>query len=535
MYISAVLTPGVGAATMKSLLTRYGGIADVWAAADRPDVPGSVRRIIDFWTESGERQAEEIRNRTAAAQATICVWEDEHYPASLRPTSNPPPVLYVRGDIRRLTLRALALVGTTDPDPAFARVAAALARRCAEYGIHVVSGLARGIDATALRAAVEAGVPSFAVVGHGIDFEYPASSAPIYAALATTGAVISQFPTGHAPQRWTFPMRNEVMCTLAYGTVIVQGHSRDGSLIQADFSFKHGRDVLVYAENAGLADNAWVTNLVGRGARLFTSFEQIIEVVSERHEQFRSIGLGQPEARDQLSLFATQDVAENDLTSSRPDKPARCLLVDIDGVVADTQEVTERAALEALSRLTGRDEPADTVRGRTPYQIARQAGLEWRTFRAAYNDLAEEGLAQADVVLSSVIAILREARAAGWKIAAVTSQPRRRTMLTLKDEAAIFDTIITWNDTPRAAKPAPDSLLLALKRVGGAAERSLMIGDSHNDLQAARAAKVLSVAVLWGYESAATLAKYSPDYVAATADELREVINGVGLDGPGRS
>src|SRR5205814_2266826 len=123
----------------------------------------------------GHARAAEVRARTIGVPARIYVWEDPDFPAVLADVSNPPAVLYVRGDLSRLTSRALAIVGTTDPTVDFARRAGQLARSCADYGIHVVSGLARGIDSTALRAAVEMEVPAFAVVGHGVDYEYPRS------------------------------------------------------------------------------------------------------------------------------------------------------------------------------------------------------------------------------------------------------------------------------------------------------------------------------------------------------------------------
>src|SRR5439155_27093379 len=126
------------------------------------------------------KEARTIVERTRAVPATICTWEDAAYPAALRVTSNSPCVLYVRGDIRRLTPRALAIVGTTAPLPEFARVAARMAHSCAEHGLLVISGLAKGVDAAALRAALDYEVPAFAVVGHGIDYEYPTSSRPLY-------------------------------------------------------------------------------------------------------------------------------------------------------------------------------------------------------------------------------------------------------------------------------------------------------------------------------------------------------------------
>jgi DNA protecting protein DprA len=516
-YIAAAMTPKIGGATLKGLLEEHGSIEEVWEAMARPNASLPMRRVSDHWHGGGDQTAAEVRRRTYAVPGRVVVWEDDDYPVALRAVSNPPPVLYVRGDIARLTARALAIVGTTDPLPGFARVAAQIARRCAEYGIHVVSGLARGVDTTALRAAAELEVPCFAVVGHGIDYEYPASSRPVYEVLARTGAVISQFPTGQGPQRWTFPMRNEVMCTLAYGTLIVQAHSRDGSIIQADFSFKHGRDVFVYRDNADLPDNEWFDKLRGRGAHVFSSFEDVLDVVARRHDQFR--GLLPPDEPTGPSIAPG-------LFDGLEIKPAGALLVDIDGVLADTLSTASEAYGLTLRQLgVSIDDGAVSDLGRlTPFQVAKQHGIEWTRFRTAHQAILERLFEQRDLVVPEVREALKAASGLGWKLAAVTSQPRRRAMLTLKQDAQLFEHVITYNDTVGRPKPDPYPLQLALDRLGVSPDRAIAIGDTHVDILAARAARVRSLAVLWGYGSEADLRRYSPDFVASTPAELVELI-----------
>ncbi len=514
-YVAAATTQGVGGATLKKLLERYGGIEQLWERLDDRSDP-VVTRIAEHWAGKGRADAADIQRRTAAARARIYVWEDEDFPAALRDVSNPPCVLYVRGDLRRLTRRALAIVGSTEPLPAFGRAARRIAAACGEYSVQVVSGLAKGIDASALWAAVELGVPAFGVVGHGIDFEFPATSRPLYAELERYGAVISQFPTGFGPQRWTFPMRNELMCTLAYGTLIVQAHNKCGSRIQADFSFRHGRDVLIYAPNAELPDNEWFHELRSRGATIFHTFDEVLDVVALRHEQFRNLV---PQAAEPLqsSLF---DGPQN------PGRRDGALLVDIDGVVTDTLAIGERAMSDAIAAVAPSPAPQIDVRGMTPWKACQELGLEWRRFNTTYDRLLTAALESKDVVRPEMRALLRRARERGWRIAAVTSQPLRRTRSSLKNDSELFEVLVTYNDTPKRAKPDPYPLELAAQRLGVTADRALVVGDSHADLLAARRAKMRSIAVLWGYEDAESLRRYSPDYVAATPDELEAILDG---------
>jgi HAD superfamily hydrolase (TIGR01509 family) len=307
-------------------------------------------------------------------------------------------------------------------------------------------------------------------------------------------------------------MRNEVMCTLAYGTVIIQAHEKDGSLIQADFSFKHGRDVLIYAENKHLPDSDWVSRLEQRGATLFGKFDDVLTAVAVRHDQFRN--LRPPEVESPMTLFG----------SSGTD---RALLVDVDGVLADTEPLAQQAARDALVALgvAVDDRAAQRLGRRRPAQLARDYGLDWKAFRAAYDPVLERGLMATDLIHQDVWRTLVDAKAAGWLLAAVTSQPKRRALATLKEHAAIFDTVVTYTDTPGRAKPDPFPFVLALQRLGVGPETCLAIGDTHTDILAARAAKVRSVAVLWGYEDEADLRRYNPDYIVSNTDELREAID----------
>lgn len=527
-YIAATLTPSIGGATLRALMRRHLTIEGIWDAMGVDDA-APLRKIQTFWETEGRARAKQVREATLKVPGgRVYCWEDEDYPIALRDVSNPPGVLYVRGDLARLTRRALALVGTTDPTAPFARVATSLARTCAVLGIHVVSGLAKGIDAASLRAAAEMEVPAFGVIGHGIDFEYPASSRSLYTALAQRGAVISQFPTGTQAQRWTFPMRNELMCTLAYGTVIVQANSRDGSLIQADFSFKHGRDVIVHSANADEPDHEWFIRLRERGAHTFTTFDEVLEIVRRRHSQFDGGApvAAVPGAAPQQLLFASDGPT---LDGGSP-----VLLLDIDGVVADTQPYEERALAAALETFGVRLSPEQQseLSAKSPAGVAREHGLDWTRFRNEHAKHLEAALSASDIVIPEMRALLHELRERGWRLGAVTSQPKRRALLTLKRDVAFFDVLITYNDTPRRTKPEPDPLLLAATRLGIDPVGVRYVGDTRKDLLAARAARMSSIAVLWGYDSEEQLRRYSPDHLVATVAELAVLLEDVTVGTP---
>src|SRR5919197_1975942 len=224
--------PTIGPRRAMDLLARHGSAEQAIAVLRAsPSTAEPLRRFLGRADLTGYLHQIE---RTLAMGAGYLLWTDADYPANLRDWPGRPPILYAKGNMAGLGPRSLALVGRVDPSDQGRAAAARFAAACVAHDVIVVSGLAKGIDAAAHRGALDAGGWTYAVVGHGLDFAYPPDNADLYARIATRGAVLSQFATGVGPQRWTFPMRNEVMCTLAMGTVIVDATDGCGSLIQAD-------------------------------------------------------------------------------------------------------------------------------------------------------------------------------------------------------------------------------------------------------------------------------------------------------------
>jgi DNA processing protein len=168
-----------------------------------------------------------------------------HYPPLLAAIHDPPRRLYLRGDgsIEMLSRPAAAVVGTRSCSSYGAQVARRLGRELAAAGVTVVSGLARGIDAEAHRGALEAGGPTVAVLGCGIDRDYPRSNASLARRVAEVGLLVSEYEPGVEPAPWRFPARNRIIAGLAAATVIVEARAKSGALITADFALEDGREV----------------------------------------------------------------------------------------------------------------------------------------------------------------------------------------------------------------------------------------------------------------------------------------------------
>jgi len=167
------------------------------------------------------------------------------YPPLLAAIHDPPRRLYLRGEgsVEMLSGPAVAIVGTRSCSPYGAHVARRLGRELAAAGATVISGLARGVDAEAHRGALEAGGPTVAVLGCGIDRDYPRAHAALAHRVSELGLLVSEYEPGVEPAPWRFPARNRIIAGLAGVTVIVEARAKSGALITADFALEDGREV----------------------------------------------------------------------------------------------------------------------------------------------------------------------------------------------------------------------------------------------------------------------------------------------------
>ena len=170
---------------------------------------------------------------------------DPRFPPLLGAIHDPPAGLFVRGggDLEVLRGPTAAVVGARACSPYGSHVARMLGRELAGAGLVVVSGLARGVDGEAHRGALEAGGTTIAVLGCGIDRDYPAAHRELAARIRASGVVVSEYAPGVEPAPWRFPARNRVIAGLSAATVVVEARDRSGALITADLALEEGREV----------------------------------------------------------------------------------------------------------------------------------------------------------------------------------------------------------------------------------------------------------------------------------------------------
>jgi DNA processing protein len=205
---------------------------------------------------------------------------DPAFPPLLAAIHDPPGGLYLRGlaDAGLLARPAVAVVGARACSAYGAQVARSLARELAAAGILVVSGLARGVDGHAHRGALEGGGPTVAVLGCGIDRDYPAAHAQLARQICGEGLVVSEYEPGVEPSPWRFPARNRIIAGLARATVVVEARERSGALITADFALEEGRDVLACPGEITSGLSAGTNALLKFGAAPVTCAADVLEL-----------------------------------------------------------------------------------------------------------------------------------------------------------------------------------------------------------------------------------------------------------------
>ena len=202
---------------------------------------------------------------------------DARYPPLLRAIHDPPPLLYVRGDVDLLSRPQLAIVGSRRASPAGLRAARALAGDAVAAGLDITSGLARGIDGAAHQGALDCGGGSIAVVATGIDRVYPAQHRRLANELVQAGCLVSEFPPGVPPLQSNFPRRNRIISGLSLGVLVVEAALPSGSLITARTALEQGREVFALPWSIYHAGGEGCLQLIRDGAKLVQAIGDVLE------------------------------------------------------------------------------------------------------------------------------------------------------------------------------------------------------------------------------------------------------------------
>ena len=282
-WVGFNLVTGIGPAKTRMLLSAFDGdLATAWNSdAGTLRAAGLDPRALKNLLETrAARDLDVEMERIKARAISVLTWNDEGYPKLLRQIHSSPPVLYVKGQLLPEDEWAVAVVGTRAATTYGKEAATRVTNGLARNGITVVSGLARGIDSAAHRAALEAGGRTIGVLGCGLDIIYPPENRRLAERVIGQGALVSEYPLGTPPEAGNFPPRNRIISGLSLGVVIVEAGRRSGALITADYALDQGRDVFAVPGNIFRRASQGTNVLIRDGATPVLSVEDILEALN---------------------------------------------------------------------------------------------------------------------------------------------------------------------------------------------------------------------------------------------------------------
>ena len=270
-----IRSENVGPVTFRELINHFGGATAALDALPELSHRAGGRRAIRICPS---HQAEAELEAAARIGARPVFTIEPSYPAALAHVDVPPPMLYVKGQVRLLGQPMVAIVGARNGSAAGLKLTRHFASRLGSAGFVVASGLARGIDGAAHEAALATG--TVAVLAGGIDFVYPPEHADLYARIGAEGCLISEQPPGFQPRGQDFPRRNRIISGISLGVVVMEAARRSGTLITARMAIEQGREVMAVPGHP-LDPRAEGTNgLIKAGATLVAVPEDILEVLA---------------------------------------------------------------------------------------------------------------------------------------------------------------------------------------------------------------------------------------------------------------
>jgi DNA processing protein len=232
--------------------------------------------------------------RAARGGMSVIAWDDVSYPTTLAAIVDPPPALWLRGQVATLSTEAVAIVGSRAGSPYALAVAERLAADLCARGLTVVSGLARGVDSAAHRGALGAAGRTVAVLGSGVDVVYPGEHEGLANEIADSGAVVSELAPGTRPHPQFFPLRNRLISGLSRAVVVIEAGEKSGSLITARMALEQGRDVLAVPGSILTGRNRGSHALLRDGAKIVDSADDIVEELGYgRGSSVNRVGVGQ--------------------------------------------------------------------------------------------------------------------------------------------------------------------------------------------------------------------------------------------------
>jgi DNA processing protein len=306
-WLAMTLSPGLGPKRIVDAVREIGSAGTVFTlpltALEALRFPAGAAQFL--FDGKARAAAEAEWARVAAQRANLVTYGCESYPERLREIYDPPPVLWVRGDVGLLKRPSIAVVGTRHPSPYGSGVAEMLSRDLAARRLLIVSGMARGIDSCAHKGALTARMPTLAVWGTGVDVVYPKENRKLAEEiLGAGGAIVSEVPMGTFPAPQNFPRRNRILSGLSVAVLVVEAAENSGTRVTARCAAEQNRDLYAVPGNV-TSKGSWTPNtLIKQGAKLTATWEDVWEdLPSQVRLELESLAPAESKSESAASLL----------------------------------------------------------------------------------------------------------------------------------------------------------------------------------------------------------------------------------------
>ncbi|MDO9565167.1 MAG: DNA-processing protein DprA [Candidatus Desulfaltia sp.] len=346
--------PGIGLYHFKRLIDHFKSPAHVFEASREEllNLDGMSERLVSAIKQ--HRISEQVKKELDLVKQKgyrIVTMADNDYPSLLLQIPDPPPFLYVYGNIDG-SIKNIAVVGSRNATTYGISTTQQLCLNLASNGITVVSGMARGIDTAAHEGALMGKGKTIAVLGSGLERVYPSENIKLFHKIAANGAVISEFSLMTEPEAYNFPIRNRIISGISLGTVIVEATKRSGSLITARLAAEQNREVFAVPGSIHSFKSTGTHTLIKQGAKLVEQTQDIIEEIAPLLQEYAAKeNTGQNKTKAKLPPLSSEELTVykalgpypvhiDELVRKIPMEPGKLssilLRLELNGVAAQT-------------------------------------------------------------------------------------------------------------------------------------------------------------------------------------------------------
>lgn len=278
IWLSGIV--GIGSVRFRKLISYFNSAKNVFKSSKSELLESKIlpESVVDFLINNRNKEKlDKYMYKMKEIGVVAYTIEEEQYPRNLINIYDPPPVLYVKGELVEYDNNAIAIVGSRRASEYGNKTSYNIARELAKNSVTVVSGMAIGIDSAAHKGAIAGHGRTIAVFACGLSRVYPSSNISLAKEIIKNGAIVSEYPLGIDAMPHNFPARNRIISGLSNGVVVVEAGEKSGSLITADFALEQGRDVFAVPGNINSYISKGTNLLLKNGAKLVTCVNDILE------------------------------------------------------------------------------------------------------------------------------------------------------------------------------------------------------------------------------------------------------------------